>query len=455
MSETNTPIQPPVPNAPVQIKKKKKKGKKKLIWIIALLVIIIIVVASIISGNKEELISVQTEKIIPRDITQIVTATGIVQSETEVKISSEISGELISLPFKEGEEVKKNDLLVKIKQDAYSPQLQEQNASIEVAESNLKYNEVVLKKYKLELDRIKELNQKGLASQSDLDNAQINYDQTLAQINTNAAQINQQKTGMARINYDISKTTIYSPIDGTVTQLNNETGEKVLGTISNHGSNILIISDLTKMECQVEVGESDVAQVNIGDTAKIEIDAYPDKVFLGYVYEIANTASSTGQGTQDQVVNFIVKVRILNNDVDLRPGMSCTVDIEVEKKSNVLAVPIQCVTTRDESRTSGMGMGEGDGDEEENENLRRESEEKLLKRVKPKEVIFIVDNKTSKKLEVKTGISDDSYIEVTEGVSEGQEVVKGSFKAINKDLEDGSKVEIDNELKKRKKSDDE
>lgn len=455
MSETNTPIQPPVPNAPVQIKKKKKKGKKKLIWIIALLVIIIIVVASIISGNKEELISVQTEKIIPRDITQIVTATGIVQSETEVKISSEISGELISLPFKEGEEVKKNDLLVKIKQDAYSPQLQEQNASIEVAESNLKYNEVVLKKYKLELDRIKELNQKGLASQSDLDNAQINYDQTLAQINTNAAQINQQKTGMARINYDISKTTIYSPIDGTVTQLNNETGEKVLGTISNQGSNILIISDLTKMECQVEVGESDVAQVNIGDTAKIEIDAYPDKVFLGYVYEIANTASSTGQGTQDQVVNFIVKVRILNNDVDLRPGMSCTVDIEVEKKSNVLAVPIQCVTTRDESRTSGMGMGEGDGDEEENENLRRESEEKLLKRVKPKEVIFIVDNKTSKKLEVKTGISDDSYIEVTEGVSEGQEVVKGSFKAINKDLEDGSKVEIDNELKKRKKSDDE
>lgn len=454
MSETNTPIQPPVPGAPVQIKKKKKKGKKKLIWILALLIIIIIVIASIVSGNKEELISVQTEKIVPRNITQIVTATGIVQSETEVKISSEISGELISLPFKEGEEVKKNDLLVKIKQDAYSPQLQEQNASIEVAESNLKYNEVVLKKYKLELDRIKELNQKGLASQSDLDNAQINYDQTLAQINTNSAQINQQKTGMARINYDISKTTIYSPIDGTVTQLNNETGEKVLGTISNQGSNILIISDLTKMECQVEVGESDVAQVNIGDTAKIEIDAYPDRVFLGYVYEIANTASSTGQGTQDQVVNFIVKVRILNNDVDLRPGMSCTVDIEVEKKANVLAVPIQCVTTRDESKPSGMSMGDGE-DEEENENLRRESEEKQLKRIKPKEVIFIVDNKTSKKLEVKTGISDDSYIEVTEGVSEGQEVVKGSFKAINKDLEDGSKVEVDNELKKKKKSDDE
>lgn len=453
MSDTNTPIQSPAPTIPVQTKKKKKKGKKKLIWIIILLLVAIIVIASIVSGNKEELTTVQTEKIVPRNITQIVTATGIVQSETEVKISSEISGEIISLPFKEGEEVKKNDLLIKIKQDAYSPQLQEQNASIEVAESNLKYNEVVLRKYKLELDRIKELNQKGLASQSDLDNAQINYDQTIAQINTNFAQINQQRTGMARINYDISKTTIYSPIDGTVTQLNNETGEKVLGTISNQGSNIMIISDLTKMECQVEVGESDVALVNLGDTAKIEIDAFPDKIFLGYVYEIANTASSTGQGTQDQVVNFIVKVRILNNDVDLRPGMSCTVDIEVEKKANVLAVPIQCITTRDEVKSTGISMGDEKGDEEENENLRRESEDKQLKRNKPKEIIFIVDNKTSKKLDVKTGISDDSYIEITEGVSEGQEVVKGSFKAINKDLEDGAKVEIDNEIKKKKKSD--
>lgn len=217
----------------------------------------------------------------------------------------------------------------------------------------------------------------------------------MAQINTNRAQVNQQRTGLSRIRYDISKTTIYSPIDGTVTQLNNETGEKVLGTISNQGSDIMTISDLAKMECQVEVGETDVTLVNIGDTANIEIDAFPDKIFQGYVYEIANTAKSTGATAQDQVVNFIVKIRIINNDVDLRPGMSCTVDIEVENRNDVLSVPIQSVTTREEFKENGIGA------DMENENLKRDSEEKQNKKIKPKEIVFIVDNNTSKKRKCK------------------------------------------------------
>jgi len=440
MSETTIPeIPKPLP----PVKKKKKKSRKKLLWIIGLLLVAIIVIAVVVSGKKENLITVQTEKIKKRDITQIVTATGKIQSETEVKISAEVSGEIISLPFKEGDEVKKNDLLVKIKQEAYAPQLQQQNAAIQVAESNMKVNEVTLKKFQQELDRIRQLQSKGLATDSELDNAQNNVDQALAQLNSNAAIINQQRTGLSQIRYDISKTTIYSPIEGTVTQLNNEMGEKVLGTISNQGSDIMIISDLSRMECQVEVGETDVTMVNIGDTAKIEIDAFPNKIFTGYVYEIANTAKTTGLGTQDAVVNFIVKIRIINNDVDLRPGMSCTVDIEVEKRNNVLAVPIQSVTTREEMKEGDMGK------DAENENMKRESEEKLNRKMKPKEVIFIVDNSASKKEEVKTGISDDSYIEITEGVQEDQEVVKGSFKAINKELDDGTKVKVDNEVKKK------
>ncbi len=443
MSDTSTPLQTPPVQPAVNMKKKKKKSRKKLLWILGLLLAAIIVIAVVISSKKENLITVQTEKIKTRNITQIVTATGKIQSETEVNISAEISGEIVSLPFKEGDEVNKGDLLVKIKQDAFAPQLLEQNAAIKVAESNLKTSEVNLRKFELELQRIKELNSKGLASQSDLDNAQLNYDQTLAQINTNSAQINQQRTGMSKIKYDISKTTIYSPINGTVTQLNNETGEKVLGTISNQGSQIMTISDLSKMECQVEVGETDVTLVNIGDTAKIQIDAFPDKIFTGYVYEIANTAKSKGIGTQDEVVNFVVKIRVINNDVELRPGMSCTVDIEVEKKMNVLSVPIQSVTTREEFKGNGMS------DEADNENLKRESEEKQSKKIKPKEVVFIIDNNSAKKTEIKTGISDDSYIEVTEGVKEDQEVVKGTFKAINKELEDGSKVKVDNEIKKK------
>jgi len=438
MSETTTPPNTP----PIPIKRKKKKSRKKLLWILGLLLIAVIVITIIVSSKKEVLVTVQTEKVARRNISQLVTATGKIQSETEVDISAEVSGEIISLPYKEGDEVRKGALIVKIKQDAYTPQIQEQDAAIRVAESNLKTNEVTLQRYQLELDRIKQLYDKGLATTSELDNAQNTLDQTLAQINTNRAQVNQQRTGLSRIRYDISKTTIYSPIDGTVTQLNNETGEKVLGTISNQGSDIMTISDLAKMECQVEVGETDVTLVNIGDTANIEIDAFPDKIFQGYVYEIANTAKSTGATAQDQVVNFIVKIRIINNDVDLRPGMSCTVDIEVENRNDVLSVPIQSVTTREEFKENGIGA------DMENENLKRDSEEKQNKKIKPKEIVFIVDNNTSKKENVKTGISDDSYIEITEGVQEGQEVIKGSFKAITKELEDGTKVKVDNEIKK-------
>lgn len=440
MSETTLPKIP----APLPVKKQKKKSKKKL-WIIGGSLLVIIIAAIIISSLKDDVVIVQTEKIGKRNLTQVVTATGKVQSETQVNISAEISGEIISLPFKEGEAVKKNDLIVKIKQDAYSPELQQQNAAIKVAESNLAVNDVALKRAQQEMERLNILFKKGLATQSEIDNAQNNIDQALANLNSIEAQINQQRTGLSRIRYDISKTTIYSPMDGTVTQLNNELGEKVLGTISNQGSQIMTISDLSKMECQVEVGETDVSTINIGDTAKIEIDAFPDKVFMGYVYEIANSALQTGQGTQDAVVNFVVKIRILNNEVDLRPGMSCTVDIEVEHRNDVLAVPIQCVTTREEDFNFAGGM-ENSGD-----NVKRESQEKQSKKMKPREVIFLVDNDEARVKEVKTGISDDSYIELTDGASLDQEVIKGSFKAINKILEDSTKIKVDNEILLRKK----
>lgn len=428
---------------------KRKKKSRKLLWIIGSLVLLGIILAAIFAGKKDKLITVQTEKIGKRNITQVVTATGKVQSEIQVDISAEVSGEIVSLPFKEGDNVSRNDLLVKIKQDVFAPQMKEQNAAIRVAESSLEVNKVALERNERELQRIRELHSKGLATQSELDNAQNSVDQVLAQINAGEAQINQQRTGLSRIQYDISKTTIISPISGTVTQLNNELGEKVLGTMSNQGSVIMTISDLSKMECQVEVGETDVTMVNIGDTARIEIDAFPDRVFTGYVYEIANTATSKGMGTQEEVVNFIVKIRIIDNAADLRPGMSCTVDIVVEQRENVLSVPIQSVTTREDEN-----MPDG-GQETENENLTRESESRLKKKIKPKEIVFLVENNEAKKSEVKTGISDDSYIEITEGVTENQEVVKGSFKAINKELEAGSKVKVDNEIKKKKKDQEE
>ncbi len=431
-------------------KKNSKKKKKRILWIGLVVLVILIVAAVIMSGRKEKLIEVQTEKVAKRNITQIVTATGKIQSETEVKISAEVSGEILSLPFKEGDNVSKGELVVKIKPDAYFPQVKQQTAGIKVAESNLQLQEVNLKKYKLELDRVKTLLDKGLASQQDYDNALTNYDATLAQMNTVRAQIQQQRASLSSVEYDISKTTIYAPMSGTITSLNNEVGEKVLGTSFNMGSQILTISDLSSMECQVEVGETDVTYVKLGDTARVEIDAFPGKVFNGYVYEIANSAKSKNTGTQEEVVNFIVKIRVNKEDYELRPGMSCTVDIEVQKKENVIAVPIQSVTTRDAE----VQKGPAGKDESMPQNMTDEKQEKLTKKAKPKEVVFLVENGAAVKKEVKTGISDDAYIEIIDGLSDGVEIVKGSFKAINKELDNNIKVKVNNEKKSFKKDGD-
>lgn len=438
MSEANPQVKP------VPVNKKRKSKKKKFIILGAIFLVIVIVIAVVASSKKEKMVDVQTEKVKKHNITQVVTATGKIQAETKVVISSEVSGEIVSLPYKEGEEVKKGDLVVKIKQDAYAPQIQEQNAQVNVAESNLKINEVAVQKSKLEYDRIQELQSKGLASTADLDNARLNYEQLLAQLNSNRASINLSKTGLAKIKYDMSKTTLYAPMSGTITQLNNEIGEKVLGTSFNQGTGIMTISDLSSMECQIDVSETDVSLINIGDTARIQVDAFPDRTFNGYVYEIANTATSKGLGTQEEVVNFIVKVRIIDKENELRPGMSCTVDVEVEKKNNVIAVPIQSITVREDMNMNNEQM---DG---ENENLQRK-ENKKDKKSKPQEIVFIVEGGVAKKKNVKTGISDDTYIEVTEGLDENLEVVKGSYKAITKELEENSKVKVDNEVKMKKK----
>lgn len=433
-------------NSVVNKSKKKKSRRKKIIWGIVIFIVLLIIISVVVSRNKEKLTEVQTEKVGRMNITQVVTATGKIQAERKVNISAEVSGEIVSLPFEEGESVKKGDLLVKIKPDAYFPQLKQQSAAIKVAESNLKAQEVNLKKFDLELKRVNELYNKGLVSKSELENAQANYEGTVAQMNVIRAQIQQQRASLSSVQYDLSKTTIYAPMSGTVTQLNNELGEKVLGTSFNLGSQIMTISDLSTMECQVEVGETDVTLVSIGDTARIEIDAYPDKIFTGYVYEIANTATSKGIGTQEEVVNFIVKIRIINSEgYELRPGMSCTVDIEVEKKDNVIAVPIQSVTTREEEIKPLVSRE----DESMPENLTSSRDEKFQRRVKPKEIVFIIENGVARKKEVNTGISNDTYIEIIEGLDEGLDVVKGSFKAINKDLDENSKVKIVNDKEKK------
>src|SRR5512135_3511121 len=311
-----------------------KKSRKKIIIFSIIGVVLIGLAAFVFLGSKREtIVTVQTEKVAKRNITQIVSATGKIQPETQVKINAEVSGEIIDLPVQEGQEVKKGQLLVKIKPDAYKAQLDQ-------AEASLKMAQATLTKADADFKRVQGLFAKQLASDADMDaaratqeNAKASYDQALSSVS------------QARDTY--SKTSIYAPMDGIVSQLISELGERVSGSTFTLGTQIMTIADLSKMEARIDVGENDIVMVGIGDTARIQVDAFPNQNFVGTVSRIANTATTTGAGTQSEVTTFEVRVSIAGADtVQFRPGMSMNADIETETHNNVLAVPIQSVTVR-------------------------------------------------------------------------------------------------------------
>jgi HlyD family secretion protein len=236
-------------------------------------------------------------------------------------------------------------------------------------------------------------------------------------------------------------------MDGVVSQLNVELGERVLGTSQFQGTQVMTVADLSRMEARVDVGENDIVLISTGDSARIEVDAYQGRKLTGIVYQIGNTAKTKGLNTQEEVTNFEVRIRITDKDVVLRPGMSMTATVETETKRNVISVPIQSVTTRSENK--GKMMEKSEGDEEAAQMAQNDTRLKR-KTEKPKEVVFIVDNNAAKTVEVKRGISDDSYTEIVTGLEEGKEVVSGSYKAINRELEDGAKVKVETPNKDKK-----
>jgi HlyD family secretion protein len=405
-----------------------KKSKKKIIIFSIIGVVLIGLAAIVFLGSKREtIITVQTEKTVRRTITQIVSATGKIQPETQVKINAEVSGEIIDLPVQEGQAVKKGQLLVKIKPDAYKAQLDQSEAS-------LKMTEAALTKADADFKRVQGLFAKQLASDADMDagratleSAKASYDQAVSAVS------------QARDTY--SKTTIYSPMDGVVSQLISELGERVSGSTFTLGTQIMTIADLSKMEARVDVGENDIVMVGIGDTSRIQVDAFPNQTFVGTVSRIANTATTTGAGTQSEVTTFEVRVSMLGADtIQFRPGMSMNADIETQTHENVLAVPIQSVTVRmPKTEKKGEAPKEGEAQLSTGKSKQKEKEEDKLA-----EIVFVVSDGKVKAVKVKRGISNDTYVEITKGIKEGDEVVSGPFKAINKDLEDGALVKVDN-----------
>jgi len=378
-----------------------------------------------LGSRKEPVITVQTEKVLPRTITQLVTATGKIQPEVQVKITPEVSGEIVALPVKEGQRVKKGDLLMKIKPDFYMAQRDQFAAGLLSAKAGLSRTEP-------EFRRIESLYKKGLVSGTE-------YDQARAAYESSKAQFAQATASLDQANESLRKTTVLSPMDGTISQLNSELGERVLGTVQFQGTDVMTIADLSRMEARVDVSENDVILVSLGDTARIEVDAFPNRKVNAVVYEIANTAKSKGLGTQEEVTNFEVKMRVVDTGIILRPGMSMTADVETETKQNVLSVPIQCVTTRMPKEE----MKEPQGDGQSGAVMTAGTTMKKKDEKKPKEIVFIVDNGVAKATTVKRGISDDSHVEIVEGLKDSMQVISGSYKAINRELEDGAKVRVE------------
>lgn len=326
--------------------------------------VLAVVIAVIVGSGKEDIVTVQTELVGRRTITQTVEATGKIQPQTQVKINAEVSGEIIALPVKDGDVVKKGQLLVRIKPDTYTAQRDQANAALSSARSQLVQTESDFRKVESEYRRQQELFRKGLISEADLEAVKSMYEISKATVDGARANVQSAEASVNRAREELNKTSIFSPIDGVVTQLISKVGERVSGSSFMQGTEIMTVSDLAVMEARVDVNENDVILISVGDTATVEVDAYPDREFLASVYQIANTATTTGLGTQEEVTNFEVRLVIISKDVEFRPGMSVTARIGTETRRNVIAVPLQAVTTREKKNEAEKPAGEEFGDVE-------------------------------------------------------------------------------------------
>jgi len=394
-------------------------------------------------GKKGNFKEVFIKDVALKDIVETVSATGKIQPEVEVKISSEVSGEILELPFKEGQEVKKGDLLVRVNPDLIQSAVNRSQATYQNVRANLDQADAALKQAKLDYNRSEKLFNKGVISKADWDAAVANFETAKAakssayyNVQSAAATVNEAKD-------NLNRTTIYAPMSGTISLLNVELGERVVGTQQMAGTEILRVANLNNMEVEVDVNENDIVKVNIGDSTIVEVDAYLKKEFKGVVTEIANSAAGTLAA--DQVTNFKVKVRILEESYkDLtegkpasyspfRPGMTATVDIITKERKDAIAVPVSAVVVKKDTssvkKSFSKSLEDNDG--------ASKNEEKF-------ECVFINVNGKAKLKVVKTGIQDDTNIEITEGLTKDDKIITGPYNMVSKLLKPGDAVEEKN-----------
>ncbi|MBE7640716.1 efflux RND transporter periplasmic adaptor subunit [Salegentibacter sp. BLCTC] len=376
------------------------------------------------TGNFKE---VEITKIEPIDIVETVSATGKIQPEIEVKLSSEVSGEIIELPVVEGQAVEKGDLLVRVNPDIYQSNVNRAQAGLETSRANYAQAQASLKQAEANYNRNKSLFEKGVISKAEWDRVVSEYE--VAKANKESAYYNMQSTSatVKEAQDNLGRTNIYAPMSGTISKLDAELGERVVGTQQMAGTEILRVANLTNMEVEVDVNENDIVKVEVGDSTIVEVDAYLGEEFKGIVTEISNSADAAL--TTDQVTNFKVKVRILeesykellkekpDNYSPFRPGMTATVDIITNRKDAIIGVPISAIVIKSDT-------------------TKTKSEEQKY------EAVFLKDGEKAQLRKVSTGIQDDSNIEITEGLTEGETVITGPYNTVTKSLKEGDDVEV-------------
>lgn len=420
-----------------------KKNVFIILGVVAILLIVLIILKSKGAiGSNDDSKEVETAKVDEITIVETVSATGKIQPEIEVKISSEVSGEIIALPVKEGQVVKKGDLLVRINPDLYTSGYNRTISNLSGSKAGLSQADATFKEAKASYDRSKTLFDKGIISRSDWEKAVATFEG--AKANKESAYYNVQSANatVMEAKDNLGRTTIYAPADGTISSLGVELGERVLGTQQMTGTELLRVANLNNMEVEVDVNENDIVKISIGDSTKIQVDAYLKKEFKGIVTSISNSASTAT--TADQVTNFKVKVRILKESYQdllegkpvtfspFRPGMTATVDIITKRREKVIGVPISSVVVK--SDTAATKKYE----------VKDEPEDKkvVAKNDKKFECVFVKDGNKAKIRIVKTGIQDDTNIEIISGLKKGDIVITGPYTTVTKDLNSGDKVAL-------------
>lgn len=484
-------------------RKEKKKKNNKILWILLALLVVLIAAVYAAKGNRPTGEKVTTQEVKKRTITETVSASGRVYPETEVKISSDVSGEIVELYVEEGDSVVQGQILLRVDPDSYESAVERGNASVSGAQANLansrssiKSSEAGIKQAEAQIrqvqaqydnaktihDRNVKLLDQGVISQVDFDaslsalqtseanmasaraslaSAQATLQSSKESSNASEFQVQSAKASLKELKTNLRRTTIYAPMSGVVSSLSVEKGERVVGTIQMTGTEIMRIANLDLMEVQVDVSENDVLRVALNDPVDIEIDAYLDEKFSGTVSQIANSATgsgATGTLTTDQVTNFVVKILIDKNSYkDLiqpgkpfpfRPGMSASVDIKTEIEEDIIAIPIQAVASRvpkkkKDNDESGAKAGEEMDDDAPKAKEVKSSDDDN----EEKEVVFVVDGESAKMIVIKTGIQDDEYIQVLEGLEPDMEIISGPYAAVSRKLEDGKEIQVVDEDK--------